>query len=429
MRANSLLFFILVAFFALASWTATTTPYRQSGFLFNQRMTPSSEIGNPDERQHANYIRHLRTEGTIPVLRPGTPDFGETYQSHQPPTYYLLATGWAKLSGADPELASGKRIRYLNVVVGVITLLGVFFVGRWGLERDDIGAAAAMFVGLNPMFIALNSAITNDALLYCFCTWGFAWCLRLIKPDSTLRDAAIVAVLAALAILTKMSGVLMIPVAMLAVFMRPTKDIKVMTQMFSIVVFGSMLLAGWWLLRNNSLYGDPLGLKIFKEAFAGSPKSMEMAAVLGPRDFWVDMFGWWTARSFFGAMGSMDIFYGHQVYRLLFAGALLLVVGTLMFRRDGNEVPKSYRMLAWAFALFVLAQYLQFNLTYFQAQSRYLFPAISVFGTLFAIGLAGWTKAKFLPVAMGLAVLLVGANIWSGVYVQHEFERRISGQR
>ena len=87
---------ILFTFAVLASWYATTTPYRQPGHLMNQRGPDGRpaqipDIGAPDDRQHANYIHHLLNTNSFPVLRPDSPDLGETYQSHQPPLYYLLA--------------------------------------------------------------------------------------------------------------------------------------------------------------------------------------------------------------------------------------------------------------------------------------------------------------------------------------------------
>lgn len=427
MMKNWLPLAIILTFCILAGWFATLTPYRTGGYLFNQSRMPTNEIGAPDERQHANYVKHLLTEGTIPVLKPGTPDFGETYQSHQPPLYYMLAAGWAKASGADPAEQSGKRIRYLNALFGAVTLLGVFYAARWGLGRDDIGVAAMAFVGFNPMFVSLNAAITNDALLYALCTWGFALSLKVADGSGPKRDLLWLAAVCGLATLTKISGIVLLPVAAIAVYLRKTEDRQEKLVNLGLVLGGGLLIAAPWLLRNNSLYGDPLGLKIFTEAFAGSPKASDMAAALGPQTYWVDFFGWWTARSFFGAFGQMDIFFGHQVYRVLFAVAFLLLVGIL--RTTGSEYAptRTYRILAWTLALLVLAQYLRFNLMYFQAQSRYLFPAIAVFGIAFAIGLAGWTKAKFAAATLVLVGLLVAGNVATGVYLQGEFPRRISG--
>src|SRR5687768_14778968 len=95
----------------LAILYANGAPYRASGVVINQSRARTNEIGAPDERQHANYVQHILDGKGIPVFKisvpdpdkPGqmmrNPELGETYQSHQPPLYYILAAGYSKLLG------------------------------------------------------------------------------------------------------------------------------------------------------------------------------------------------------------------------------------------------------------------------------------------------------------------------------------------
>ncbi len=64
------------------------TPYRSGGVLLGQRDPATgqpqqvSDVGAPDERQHANYtLKLVRGEG-FPVLDPNDPNLIENYQAH-----------------------------------------------------------------------------------------------------------------------------------------------------------------------------------------------------------------------------------------------------------------------------------------------------------------------------------------------------------
>ncbi|MEJ5169517.1 MAG: hypothetical protein WHU10_00875, partial [Fimbriimonadales bacterium] len=93
---------VLVALHAiLAIGYASLTPYRAAGRILLQGHAPAQDIGAPDERQHANYVQRLLDGGGLPVFDPKDPNLYETYQSHQPPLYYVLAAGWCRALGID----------------------------------------------------------------------------------------------------------------------------------------------------------------------------------------------------------------------------------------------------------------------------------------------------------------------------------------
>ena len=124
---------LVAAHVLLALVYAARTPYRQSGVILGMGRAPANDIGAPDERQHANYIQHLLDGKGFPVFDPEDPELYESYQSHQPPLYYLLAAGWAKATGvADVSLPSAAmRLRALSSIFGGATVVGVFFLCLW----------------------------------------------------------------------------------------------------------------------------------------------------------------------------------------------------------------------------------------------------------------------------------------------------------
>lgn len=384
---------ILFTFAVFASWYATITPYRQAGHLMNQRgpdgrLAQIPDIGAPDERQHANYIHHLLTAKTFPVLRPDSPDLGETYQSHQAPLYYLLAATFG-----DPTGDGGQRTRYLNVLIGTLTLFGLFRLGKLMSGREDVGLACASF-GLIPGFVMLHGAITNDPLLMCLCTWTIFWALTGLQEGWTWRVVVTVGICTGLGLLTKSSAMALIPtigvVWLLSLGQKPSEGPKGVQLAFGLLAL-PLLIAAPWFARNAALYGDPLGLTVFKQAFTGSAQASMFIQGVGPVAYWSDWVLWWTTRSFIGAFGYMDIFLEPNVYSALVGLGLLTLAGNLLKSPSSPEpVRANPNLVLWTFFAVILVLFVQFNLTYFQGQARYLYPAIAALALAFGTGSSRW---------------------------------------
>ena len=418
---------ILFAFAACASWYGTVTPYRSGGILLNQRGADGQparipDVGAPDERQHANYVHHLLTTRSFPVLKPGSPDLGETYQSHQPPLYYLLAAGLG-----DPASPDGRATRYLNVLVGVLTLVGLFRLGKLLSRREEVGLACASF-GLIPGFVMLHGAITNDPLLMCLCTWSLVFALTGLLSGWSVRLFALVGVLAGLALLTKSSAMALIPtlgvVWLLSV--RQKAEPRVNSVQLGLGLIGlPLLIAAPWFARNASLYGDPLGLTVFKQAFTGSAQARMFIDSIGPIAYWSDWVLWWTTRSFVGVFGYMDIFLEGSLYLVMIGLGLLTLAGNLLKSPSQTEPPRANpNPVLWTFFVVVLVLFFQFNMTYFQGQARYLYPAIGVIAYWFGRGSFGWfSKWPSFAWVVPLVVLF-GLNLYVLSVLPGEFEKR-----
>lgn len=434
---------------ALAGFYASITPYRTGGVLLGQRDPATGQyqqvpdIGAPDERQHANYVQHLLDGKGFPVLDPADPHLAENYQAHQPPLFYVLHAGWSKATAANLDSSDqGIKIRFLNGLIGSVTVVGAFFLGLWAFRREDVGLVAATFVALLPMNAALSGALSNDPLLYCLCTWTLAFLAKGCVEGWCYGIALRVGLFCGLAILTKTTAVALFPVLMLALFIGPNKPSAKQVAVCTAVI---VLLSAPWLLRNQSLYGDPLAISAFNEAFKNSPSRELITQVASVQNvgkdptlaYWTDWVGWWTARSFFGAFGYMDIFLNERgvpstgptnpnaLYRMLLA--LSVVVTSLWvfaLRKPEWKEHKRMHFLLGTFLLIVMLLFLRFNAQYFQGQARYLFPAISVFGIGTAIALLNLTKERW-QVALALVVIFLSAlNVYALTRLPGEFKRR-----
>ncbi|MDK3156386.1 hypothetical protein QPK87_07325 [Kamptonema cortianum] len=396
------------------------------------------DVGAPDERQHANYVSHLLEGNGFPVLVPGSPDLGETYQSHQPPLYYLLAAGWSKVTLADPtEKSSGFRLRLLNTLIGMMTLFGVFMACRWGLGRDDIGLASAAVAGLLPMSVALHSAVTNDPLLYCLVTWVLALCCKVALTGWMMRESVLIGVLTGLAFLTKTSALALVPVVGVALILAARNSVPICWKTWLGVPGIALVIGAPWWVRNTQLYGDPLGQKAFGEAFVGSPQASMFIEAFGASTYWLNFVLWWTTRSIVGVFGYMDIFImeslGTEKSNLIYVAILFLlgvlsclgVAGWKRVREQADDEQPSWATFAILNAVLFLvsvAFFFQFNSTYFQGQARYLFLALAPLATVVGLGCVWLFKRSGWLMATGLMLLL---NVLAYMSLTAGFEVRV----
>lgn len=471
--AYSLLAALVLLHVVLAIVYANVTPYRTPGYLAMFKSTPYQpdpatgevklvwprvpDIGAPDERAHANYVIHILEGKGIPAYKIWVPDpkdpnktirnpnLGERYEDHQAPLYYVLTAGFAKVVGVDATSAAdpyaGLRLRYLNALFGALTIVGVFFLGYWGLARRDVALFAAGITALLPMNLALSGAMSNDPLLFAICTWVLALCALGVRQGWTTRIALLLGALVGLGLLTKTTALALIPLVIVAfLFRRPKGSFVALT------VAVAILLSAPWLIRNQVLYGDLLGLKSFQELFADEITTRDfIAGVSGdPFNHWFNYVGWFTARSFFGVFGYMDIFLNERgvaytgpatavgvaapntLYRLLMAVFAVLSLGFLLTLGLADRPTKRFHALNGFFLVLVTLLFIRYNITFFQGQARYFFPAIGPISIGFALGAIYLAKSRKMWAIGSIIALLLALNIYALVRLPTEFAKRMN---
>lgn len=409
----------------LALVYAARTPYRQSGVILGMGRAPANDIGAPDERQHANYIQHMLDGRGFPVFDPADPELYESYQSHQPPLYYMLAAGWAKVTGVADVAApsAAMRLRAFSSMPGGATVAGVFFLCLWGMRRTDTALAAAAMTAALPMLCALDGAVGNDPLLIALCTWTLALCVRGLREGWTVGSVAVTAGVLGCALLTKTSAIALAPVCLYALAASQPKPSPRLWGVAAGVVL--VLVTPWW-LRNQQLYGDPLAMGAFGSAFSGTAQAKSFIETFGAAAYWTQWVGWWTLRSVVGVFGYMDIFLPSAVYAAVWALLVPGFVGAWARQRSAEDRERAALTAAWLFAAFVGALFLRFNAQYFQGQGRYLMPAIGAAVLLVATGWTHCAKGRTAGV-WAISALLLACNLYALAILPQEFARRTNG--
>lgn len=413
---------VLLAYVALALGYALLTP----------------PWNNPDEPAHFNYAAQVATTATLPILQPGDWDAarlerlkasqfrggepldGIRYEGHQPPLYYLLAAPLLRAAGGLPRPAQLLALRLLSVALGaVVVVLAAVTAWRALPSCPLVGVAAAAIVAFLPMHTAMSAAANNDLLAEAVAAALLLTLVAGLQKGFGRRGLLALGLLAGFAVLAKLTVYAYLPLAAATVAWRTWQDtppgaarFRALARSLLTPALPAVLLAGWWLLRGAAVYGwgDPLGSRRHDAVVVGQPRwpGLDLPTLLG----WLRTLG----QSFVGQFGWMGIVLPPPVY-LAVALLLLAAVAGLLLPARGRPLPTMPRpvvALCLAAVALVALQLVWYNLSFYQAQGRYLFPALVPIALLAALG---WTRlAAVLPAPLqaALVALPVGA---AGLYL------------
>lgn len=401
--------------------------------------TPPWQV--PDEPAHYNYVRALAA-GRLPVMEQGDYDQAYleqltserfppdrsiaplTYEDHQPPLYYLLATlPYVLFDGALVPL------RLLSVTLGAVLLVLVYgLVGALFPGQEQVALLATALVAFLPQHLAMTAGVENDILAEMWVAAVLWMSVRYVKQEAQGRQYLIgLGLTIGLGMLTKVSTYVTVPVALLAVALRARREglpLRAAAAQAGWLLLAMALVAGPWLARNVALYGwnDPLGQVRHNAVVEGQLRTAEALHCYG-WGWLLERFARFTFQSFWGQFGWMGVPLHPPIYLALLILSGLLVagfVGWLADRQRPRLTPHQVDGLALlgASALATLALYLLYNVTFVQHQGRYLFPALAPLALGAALGLdwlLGPRAARWAAAGLaGMAVVLLGWGLLRG---------------
>jgi 4-amino-4-deoxy-L-arabinose transferase-like glycosyltransferase len=207
------------------------------------RITPLG--ASPDELSHLHYITGIADHARLPPA--GEPE------RQQPPLYYLLGAIVAKLTGDDARL-----IRLVSVLLGVLTILTIFLVARRLFPlRPYLAIGAAALVALLPEAQYLAGAINDDNLAW------LAGALLVLAGVVVMQSGVLTTRLAlgaglavAFAVLAKETVWALAVLLLVIVAVRFARRLRAVH--VAALVIPTVVLAGWWFVRNAVAFGSPL---------------------------------------------------------------------------------------------------------------------------------------------------------------------------
>ncbi len=407
---------------------------------------------NPDEPAHFNYVRHIWEERRLPVLQMGDyphayledikarrfpPDMSVDpirYEFHQPPLYYLVAAPVYGLAGSIPLTAGVQDIlaalgaptawvwpltaqvmalRFLSIAFGVGFLAICYRLVRLMFPDDrPLALLATGFAATIPMHVAMTAAVNNDSLANLLLASSVLLMLKAMRADGgrAVRLWTRAGVVMGLAMLTKSSAYVVIPLALVAMALGHGRDMRLLVMRALAALGPALLLNLPWYVRNAAVYGglDVLGLAHHNMVVVGQPTTADWVARMGwgglAREFLITTF-----RSFWAQFGWMGVLVDQRIYQALALVSLLALTGLGLFllRAAANRGMlsgfqwRALGMLALWLGL-TGAAYLWYNAQFVQHQGRYLFPAMPAI----ALGMALGVQETFRPTRARLLALL-----------------------
>ena len=404
-----------------------------AGLIYDQA-TPIFEAS--DEAWHYGVVRELASGRGLPLQRVGELT---TYRQEgsQPPLYYALGaalTFWVDDADAlrqhdyNPFAQVGvpgtptnvnmvrhtqaegfpyrglplavHLLRWFSLLLGCGTvaltylLAQALFPGRTGLAL-----LAGAFSAFNPMVVFISASVNNDNGIWLLGSMTMYVLVLAAKREPGVQRAPplllqtgilpwTLGVLLGLAILTKLSGLLLAPVVVAFLLWRTRREgnWRRLWRDGIIVAFCVLLLSGWWFYRNWVLYGELLGSSTMAQiyGFARSGPVSLPALMLEWR-------GWWY--SLWGVFGVFNVLPGKWVYALFTALVVLSIGGGVRAFRSGlGAVPTTSgearlaHCLSVLFIALTLVGNIYWSLRQHALQGRLALGAVAAMSTYLAAG-------------------------------------------
>jgi 4-amino-4-deoxy-L-arabinose transferase-like glycosyltransferase len=410
-------------------------------------------IGSPGDPETRAYIATL-----LPKLPVNEQYFVVPYESFQPPLYYLAAGLVTQLVPPRPQ-----AILYIGRLLAV--LFGAAAVYFCWLTTRELAPQAPMWaiasagaVALLPAFCFGSAHASNDSTVTLTATAAFyIWIRGLRHPEFDPRLLGAGAMLG-LALLSKLTAVALIPGLALVILFRmfqvrpsasgPGNSLKRILYMIVGATLSTVLVCGWWFLRNVFMYGEPTGTGAALRFFA---KRFIKADFTRPRTAG-DLLRY-TLENLWGRFGWNDITLPQKYYHFCNSAALFLISLSVLVGIGllGLSVvrKRSLNVVAWqAFLVFLtvgltlLGGYMQFNQKVgYMPMARYFYILLLPGALLLTGGLHMLAVRRALRVAavgllfLGLAVLNTSALIIvkkagtaTGGVRQHATSRHLIGR-
>ncbi|HEX4653309.1 MAG TPA: glycosyltransferase family 39 protein [Candidatus Udaeobacter sp.] len=208
-----------------------------------------------DAQEHLKYIDYIQTHWSLPLPTDG-------WEMYQPPLYYFSAAVillFCKLSINDPS--SVVILRALGAFFGIAQSVLVFLTLRllFPARTALIGLLIAAFL---PMHFYLAHYVTNEVLTATLATLTLYLCLRLLKNKAPRVGQFIVVGLALGAtMLTKATGILLLPVVIAAIFVRlihRRAPAAASLGNLGLLLTTCLAVCGWHYVRIWMRFGTPL---------------------------------------------------------------------------------------------------------------------------------------------------------------------------
>lgn len=212
-----------------------------------------------DAQQHYEYMEFVANTGRIPLATQG-------WQMFQSPLYYVISavvlsiplTQWFDTTHAM------MLLRFIPLLCGVLQVELAYRAGRYVFpDRRDLQIWGTIIGGLLPMNLYISQVVGNEPLSGLLSAGAVVVGLHLLVSKGDVvpdRHFMFLGVALGLALLTKVTAALLVPMAILLVIhvlRKRRQSIQYITLRILLVIGIIIVISGWYYIRNWVELGRP----------------------------------------------------------------------------------------------------------------------------------------------------------------------------
>lgn len=229
----------------------------------------ADEIGHFD---YAYQVWHRSLpefyEGVVVEQVRGTRIPVQWVSQHPPLFYVMLAPVVGPLTDSGHILIAGLAARGVNIVIGIAATAASIWAARQSFPRSpSLTLSAGLVCAATPWLRGTAGAIYNDPLAILICALLFGVTARMIRVAPSRRTWLSIMLLAAAALLTRLSLVVVVSACLLALIVEALVRGAGRRQMgrwsgitgSALTSLGIVLTSGWFYLRNAHITGSFTG--------------------------------------------------------------------------------------------------------------------------------------------------------------------------
>ena len=371
-------------------------------FLIMWAMATRATSG-PDEAKKYDVCNYIATKDSLPDGRDPAirnPVWGTSY-GFTPLVSYIVSAVFLKIAYLFTEdvqlLYVAVRLTSVLCITGMAAV--VIKIGHLLFEKTAVRWLFILLTTLLPQVLYLGSYLNNDAFaLFTISIIIYAW-VKGIRSQWDRTSCITLAVgigLCALSYYNAYGYILCsIPLFFLSwrsVMEKNQENTLRMWKMAGVIVGISVLIAGWWFIRNGVIYqGDFLGLSTSNQC-AENYAQPEYKPSLRPNP---EHLGWsfyemlisneWikiSLMTFVGIMGTDGIPVMGKIYKMLWiliAGGYMGMLWKLLKREKWKESKVLYIVFAFSIGIPIMLSFYHSYWIDFQPQGRYIMPMLIPF--------------------------------------------------
>lgn len=204
---------------------------------------------------HLDYIKYIAKNFSLPPVN--------ECQTYHPPVHHIISALVLDVSKlfTQKEFFQLKAIQLTMVLFSSLTLVFFYKILKELKCSDTAILAGVALFAFHPTNIYFSSRINNDNVLLFFYTLAFYFLIRWINSNA-MKDIVLLSLGAALAMLTKFSGIMLVPLiaaAFAAALFRNRSRYMVLLRQYAVFGFIYIPLSMSYQLRNYILFHQGFG--------------------------------------------------------------------------------------------------------------------------------------------------------------------------